>query len=139
MEIQKAELSEDQDCFYNDPDINQMRIQVRSQVCRSRRTYDINFQVVDIAPYHGRGQELLEDLKKFSPDFLMLGWCESSYSDVTLLLRREGFFSNMVLRHDLQIITGNPRARPNNIQMEIIKEIGNFIFCLPIEWGKKAI
>ena len=32
MEIQKAELSEDQDCFYNDPDINQMRIQVRSQV-----------------------------------------------------------------------------------------------------------
>ena len=32
MEIQKADLSEDQDCFYNDPDINQMRIQVRSQV-----------------------------------------------------------------------------------------------------------
>ena len=32
MEIQKAELSDDQDCFYNDPDINQMRIQVRSQV-----------------------------------------------------------------------------------------------------------
>ena len=54
----------------------------------------------------------------------MLGWCESSYSDVTLLLRREGFFSNMVLRHDLQIITGKPGATPNNIQMEIIKEIG---------------
>ena len=32
MEIQKAELSEEQDCFYNDPDINQMKIQVRSQV-----------------------------------------------------------------------------------------------------------
>ena len=31
-EIQRAELSEDQDCFYNDPDINQMRIQVRSQI-----------------------------------------------------------------------------------------------------------
>ena len=28
MEIERAELSEDQDCFYNDPDINQMRIQV---------------------------------------------------------------------------------------------------------------
>ena len=28
MEIQRAELSDDQDCFYNDPDINQMRIQV---------------------------------------------------------------------------------------------------------------
>ena len=34
MEIKKAELSDDQDCFYNDPDINQMRIQVRSQVWR---------------------------------------------------------------------------------------------------------
>ena len=34
MEIQRAELSEDQDCFYNDSDINQMRIQVRSQVWR---------------------------------------------------------------------------------------------------------
>ena len=32
MEIQRAELSDNQDCFYNDPDINQMRIQVRSQV-----------------------------------------------------------------------------------------------------------
>ena len=55
----------------------------------------------------------------------MLGWCESSYSDVTLLLRREGFFSNMMLRHDLQIITGNPGARPSDRQMKIVKEIGN--------------
>ena len=66
----------------------------------------------------------MEDLKRFSPDFLMLGWCESSYSDVTLLLRREGFFSYMVLRHDLQIITGNHGARPDTIQMEVVKEIG---------------
>ena len=28
MEIQRAELSDDQDCFYNDEGINQMRIQV---------------------------------------------------------------------------------------------------------------
>ena len=79
---------------------------------------------MDIAPYHGGGPELLEDLKKFSPDFLMLGWCESSYSDVTPLLRGEGFFSYMMLRHDLQIITGNPSARPSDLQMEIIREIG---------------
>ena len=69
----------------------------------------------------------MDDLKKFNPDFLILSFCESSYSDVTLLLRREGFFSYMMLRHDLQIITGNPGARPNIIQMEIIEEIGNFI------------
>ena len=27
-DIKRADLSDDQDCFYNDPDINQMRIQV---------------------------------------------------------------------------------------------------------------
>ena len=32
MAIQKAELSDDQDYFYNDPDINKMRIQVRIEV-----------------------------------------------------------------------------------------------------------
>ena len=67
----------------------------------------------------------MDDLKKFSPDFLILSFCESSYSDVTLLLRREGFFSYMMLRHDLQIITGNPGARPSDLQMKIVKEIGN--------------
>ena len=66
----------------------------------------------------------MEDLKKFSPDLLMLGWCESSYSDVTLLLRREGFFSYMMLRHDLQIITRNPGARLSNLQRKIVKDIG---------------
>ena len=82
------------------------------------------YQVVDIAPYHGKDKKLLEDLKKFNPTFLMLGWCESSYSDVTLLLRREGFFSYMMLRHDLQIITGNPKARPSDLQMEIVTAFG---------------
>ena len=80
---------------------------------------------MNIGPYHGRGRELIEDLKKFCPDFLMLAWCESRHSDVTLLLRREGFFSYMVLRHDLQIITGNPGARPSQLQMKILTEIGN--------------
>ena len=87
---------------------------------------------MNIGPYHGRGRELIEDLKKFCPDFLMLAWCESRQSDVTLLLRREGFFSYMVLRHDLQIITGNPGARPSQLQMKILKEIGNLRKTLKI-------
>ena len=47
MEIQRAELSDDQDCFYNDEGINQMRI-----------------QVVDIAPYHGHEKKLSDDINE---------------------------------------------------------------------------
>ena len=77
-----------------------------------------------MAPYHGRGEKLLEDLKRFDPDLLMLGWCESRNSDVTLLLRREGFFSSMVFRHDLQIITKNPTVKPDEQQLELVQKLG---------------
>ena len=64
MEIQRAELSDDQDCFYNDEGINQMRIQVL------RLTYDIcsriknYYQVVDIGPYHGHEKKLIDDIQE---------------------------------------------------------------------------
>ena len=77
-----------------------------------------------MAPYHGRGEKLLEDLKRFDPDLLMLGWCESQNSDVTLLLRREGFFSSMIFRHDLQIITKNPAVKPDQQQLEVVEKLG---------------
>ena len=77
-----------------------------------------------MAPYHGRGEKLLEDLKRFHPDLLMLGWCESHDSDVTLLLRKEGFFSSMIFRHDLQIITKNPAVKPDEQQLEIVEKLG---------------
>ena len=83
-----------------------------------------HFKVVDLLLYHREEQQLLDDLQKFSPDFLMLAWCDSRDSDVTQLLRREGFFSYMMLRHDLQILTGNPKARPNELQMKLVQEIG---------------
>ena len=77
-----------------------------------------------MAPYHGRGEKLLEDLKRFDPDLLMLGWCESHNGDVTLLLRREGFFSSMIFRHDLQIITKNPAVKPDQQQLEVVEKLG---------------
>ena len=80
-----------------------------------------------MAPYHGRGEKLLEDLKRFDPDLLMLGWCESHNSDVTLLLRREGFFSSMIFRHDLQIITKNPAVKPDQQQLEVVEKLGKRI------------
>ena len=77
-----------------------------------------------MTPYHGRGEKLLEDLKRFDPDLLMLGWCESHNGDVTLLLRREGFFSSMIFRHDLQIITKNPAVKPDQQQLEVVEKLG---------------
>ena len=66
------------------------------------------FQVVDIGPYHhkdkGKGKRLVEDLKNFKPDVLMLGWCWSQNSDVTLWLWM--YFPYMLLHHDLKVITG---------------------------------
>ena len=69
-----------------------------------------------------------EDLKRFEPDILMLGWCESHLGDVTRLLRTEGFFSYMVFRNDLQIITENQEAKPDKDQIEIIEKLGMISF-----------
>ena len=54
----------------------------------------------------------------------MLGWCYSLNGDVSMVLRSEGVFSQMILNNDLRIITSNPLARLNDIQREIIKDIG---------------
>ena len=41
-----------------------------------------------------------------------------------MLLRREGVFSLMILNNDLRVITGNPTAQLNDVQREVITEIG---------------
>ena len=61
------------------------------------------------------------------PDVIMLGWCYSLNGDVSMLLRSEGVFSQMILNNDLRIITSNPLARLNDTQKQIIKEIGRIV------------
>ena len=58
------------------------------------------------------------------PDVIMLSWCYSINGDVSMVLRSEGVFSQMILNNDLRIITSNPLARLNDTQSQIIKEIG---------------
>ena len=55
----------------------------------------------------------------------MLAFCYSFNSDVSMLLRRCGFFSIMVLSHDLKMLTKNPEAELNEIQRDLLKQIGN--------------
>ena len=94
-------------CFYLDPSVSEMTI-----------------QVTNIAYYYGNEDRFLQDIKRFSPDVIMLAWCFSLNSDVSLLLRREGVFSVMILSHDLRMITSNPAAQLNALQLQIIKQIG---------------
>ena len=58
------------------------------------------------------------------PDVIMLSWCYSINGDVSMVLRSEGVFSQMILNNDLRIITSYHLARLNDIQREIIKKIG---------------
>ena len=55
----------------------------------------------------------------------MLAFCYSFNSDVSMLLRRCGLFSIMVLSHDLKMLTKNPEAELNEIQRDLLKQIGN--------------
>lgn len=94
-------------CFYLDPSLSEMTL-----------------QVTNIAYYYGREAKFLEDIKKFKPDVMMLAWCYSLNSDVSLLLRREGVFSVMIINQDLRLLTANPAAQLSELQAQIIREIG---------------
>ena len=97
-------------CYYLDPSVCHMTI-----------------QVINIAYYYGRQDKFLQDIKRFSPDVIMLAWCFSLNGDVSMLLRREGVFSQMILNNDLRMITANAAAKLNEIQSQIIMKIGLYI------------
>ena len=67
----------------------------------------------------------------------MLAFCYSLNSDVSMLLRRCGLFSIMILSHDLKMLTKNPKAKLNENQRKLLETIGGksgktliyLIFC----------
>ena len=105
-----------------------------------------NHQVADIGPYHGYEKKLVDDINEvkietsfkrnillqlfsqFKPDIIMLAFCYSLNSDVSMLLRRCGLFSMMVLSHDIKMLTKNPKATLNENQRKLLEIIGgNYI------------
>ena len=62
---------------------------------------------------------------QFKPDIIMLAFCYSLNSDVSMLLRRCGLFSIMVISHDLKMLTKNPEAKLDENQRELLEQIGN--------------
>ena len=55
----------------------------------------------------------------------MLAFCYSLNSDVSMLLRRCGLFSIMVISHDLKMLTKNPEAKLDENQRELLEQIRN--------------
>ena len=68
---------------------------------------------------------MIEIFPQFKPDIIMLAFCYSVNSDVSMLLRRCGLFSIMIISHDLKKLTKNPKAELNEIQRDLLKQIGN--------------
>ena len=54
----------------------------------------------------------------------MLAFCYSLNSDVSMLLRRCGLFSIMIINHDLKMLTKNPEAKLNENQRKLMADIG---------------
>ena len=90
------------------------------------KTMDI--RVANMAYYHGHSQKLLDDITELNPAVVMLAFCYSINSDLSMLLRSNGTFSSMILNHDLKVITGNSLAEMNKVQKDLLAEIG-LIFC----------
>ena len=61
---------------------------------------------------------------QFAPDIIILAFCYSINGDLAMLLRVCGFFSKMIINHDLKIITKNPRAWLDSVQEVLLNNIG---------------
>ena len=59
-----------------------------------------------------------------------MAFCYSINSDVTMLLRRCGIFSTMIISHDLKMLTKNPKAELNKIQRNLLELIGNIVIII---------
>ena len=77
-----------------------------------------------VAEEKGRHQNikhLIDDIKKLDPTHFVIDWCYGSNGDLAIAIRAAGFFSEMLLNHDLRKITGNPNAKLTGQQAKILR------------------
>lgn len=65
---------------------------------------------------------LLHELKSLDPTHIAIAWCFTSNDDLAMALRAKGFFSKMLLNHDLRKLTGNRNARLSEQQAQILED-----------------
>ena len=67
---------------------------------------------------------MIEIFLQFKPDIVMLAYCYSLNGDVSMMLRRCGLFSLMIINHDIKMLTKNPEAKLNENQRKLMEDIG---------------
>ena len=67
----------------------------------------------------------------------MLAYCFSLNSDVSMLLRRCGLFSIMIINHDIKMLTKNPEAKLNENQRKLMEDIGRQLTRSDFDDSKK--
>ena len=86
----------------------------------------MTFKVIHVGHYHKHEEKLVADIKKLNPKVLAITWCFSLNGDMAMALRKEGVFAQMVMEHDLKVITSNPEAKLDDDQNSLIKNIVDF-------------
>ena len=61
---------------------------------------------------------------QFDPALMILSFCYSMNSDLSMLLRSRGVFGLMLVRHDLRLITEKSEAELNPVQRELLRTLG---------------
>ena len=93
--------------------------------CCRKKLNKINVVVLNIANYHNSIDgidDLVHDLNKLSPTILAIAWCFSINDDLAMALRANGYFSKMLVNHDLREITGNSDAKISDEQAQFLRD-----------------
>jgi len=84
---------------------------------------NMDIRVCNICYYYGQEEKLIQDIQKFQPDLISLSFCFSPNSDVSMMFRHHGIFSEMIVTHDIRCITGRPDAKLSRQQRQLISQI----------------
>ena len=76
---------------------------------------------------------------QFEPHLVVVAFCFSLNSDVSMMFRRHGIFSKMIITHDIRCITRRPDATLSQQQRELISQIGKNIIFYHLEVWKRFI
>ena len=115
---------------------------------------DLDIRICNVCYYHGNSEKLLEEIKvvkeffeyvcihilffnQIQPALIAVAFCFSRNSDVSMMFRRYGIFSEMIITHDIRCITRRPDATLSTQQNELISMIGKTIYYFPHNFSKR--
>ena len=113
--------------FYADEELKKMDIRVANMVYY----YDYHDKLLDdISEVSMIYNNIIKkdltnsNFPQFDPALMILSFCYSMNSDLSMLLRSRGVFGLMLVRHDLRLITGKSSAELNPVQRELLRKLG---------------